>query len=283
MSASDDPQPSLFIDTPAGRKRVYRNSRTSARKRLPVLQPSFPVRDAKFTPLPGVPKTRGDCPVERPCPHLMCRHHLFRLDAENRAGRPGLANVDRDERGLTKSITGDAGETRPGTKVPPKWLELERHVRAAIETDDTGRICAINVLGDAWGSGQTGGNAEAAWAAMRLHEGEALRVMSEDGTWTTHAWYRDGAVVLERAPQRPVLAVTITRVRGVPSCALDEIDRIGVHSNEQAGDALGRHRTLIAREGRKAAAHAIEVAKGMGMTEHEFMQGFAELRRQNGR
>jgi hypothetical protein len=108
--------------------------------------------------------------------------------------------------------------------------------------------------------------------------------MSEDGTWTTHAWYRDGAVVLERAPLLgQVLAVTITRVRGVPSCALDEIDRIGVHSNEQAGDALGRHRTLIAREGRKAAAHAIEVAREMGMTEHELMQGFAELRRQNGR
>ena len=281
---ADDKQPSLFIDTPTGRKRVYQASRRAGKKRLPVLQPSLPVADMSFTPLPGVPATRADCPTQRPCPYLRCRHHLFRLDAENRAGRPGLANVERDERGLTKSVSGTAGASRPGTTIVPKWLELERHCRAAIEIDATGRICAISVLGDAWGSGQTGGNAEAVWTAMRLHEGEALRLMSEDGTWTTRAWYRDGSIVLERAPLLgQVLAVTITRVRGVSSCALDEIERVGVHSNEQAGNALGRHRTLVAREGKEAAAHAIAVAAEMGMSEDELMRGIEELRRQNGR
>jgi len=28
-------------------------------------------------PFPDIPETRADCPKERPCPHVRCRHHLY--------------------------------------------------------------------------------------------------------------------------------------------------------------------------------------------------------------
>ncbi|MBA3841194.1 MAG: hypothetical protein H0X39_00985 [Actinobacteria bacterium] len=34
-----------------------------------------------------VPATRGDCPVERPCPHVRCSSHLWVTLGSNRAGR----------------------------------------------------------------------------------------------------------------------------------------------------------------------------------------------------
>ena len=37
--------------------------------------------------LPGVPHTRADCPVTRPCPHLKCRYHLWLVEAESMPGR----------------------------------------------------------------------------------------------------------------------------------------------------------------------------------------------------
>ncbi len=42
-----------------------------------------------WVPLPGVPKTRGDCADEpRPCPRcISCRHHMWRVDARDRPGR----------------------------------------------------------------------------------------------------------------------------------------------------------------------------------------------------
>ncbi len=144
----------------------------------------------------AVPDTRGDCPTQKPCPHVRCRYHLWRVDGGEdgtRAGRPGLGSVPRSKSGLTLSTPGKIDGPRAGTTLEPRWLETP-------------------------------------------------------------------------VPQ---------------SCALDAAE--AELSNEQAGDALGRHRTLIAREGRKAAKHAVEIAESMGMTEAELMQGFAELRRQNGR
>ena len=87
---------------------------------------------ANGVPIRGVPKTRADCPMQRPCPHL-CRHNLLVEDAEHRAGRPGLSSVPRDARGWTLPVEGDAGEDRPGTTLRPAWLqvrglELEREL-----------------------------------------------------------------------------------------------------------------------------------------------------------
>lgn len=178
--------------------------------------------------------------------------------------------MPRDSRGLTLPVQGHAGNERPGTTLRPGWLELERHCKGWIEVDETGALVAINVN-------------EQQWNGMRLHAGEALRVVSTDGGYASSAVWRDESIVLERAPPFFTVGLLITRVRGVPSCALDEIDRIGEHTNEQTGDAVGRHRTLVAREVRRALGKAVRAAAAFGMSEAELMQGIAELRRENGR
>jgi hypothetical protein len=235
-----------------------------ARHRLPVLQPTLVIHDTRFTPVQGVPATRADCPTAKPCQHVRCRYHLHLEDAEHRAGRPGLSSVPRDSRGLTLPTQGHAGDTRPGTTLRPGWLELERHCKGWIEVDDTGALAAINVD-------------ERMWEGMRLHDGEALRVVSTDGGYATTARVVDGSIALGRAPPFMTVAVLITRVRGVPSCALDEIDRRGKHSNEQTGDAIARHRTLVARQVRLALEKAIKTAAEMGMSRGDLLRGLREV------
>jgi hypothetical protein len=127
----------------------------------------------------------------------------------------------------------------------------------------------------------TSGNGQAVWDAMRLREGERLRIVSQSCNWATHATLTDGALVLDREPLvGEVCAVTITRVRisgAVPSCALDEIDRRGKHSNEQTGDAIARHRTLVARQVRLALGKAIKTAAKMGMSRGDLLRGLREI------
>lgn len=41
----------------------------------------------------AVPSTRADCPTDRDvigCPHVRCRHHMWRLDSWDRPGRPSV-------------------------------------------------------------------------------------------------------------------------------------------------------------------------------------------------
>ena len=157
-------------------------------------------------------------------------------------------------------------------------METERTCRAALEIDAVGNVCAVNILGD-WMSPGTNGNGVETWRTMRLHEGEELRIVAQDGTWATRAHYRQGAVVLERQPLvGQLVAVLITRVRGVPSCALDEIDRVGrPMTNEETGDAYARHRTLSARDVRSALGNAVRAAAEMGMSEADLLKGLREL------
>ena len=60
-----------------------------------------------------------------------------------------------------------------------------------------------------------------------------------------------GELLLDRELPASVVtsssALILTRVREVASCALDEIERQGKMTNEQIGDGIGRHRTLVAR------------------------------------
>lgn len=49
-------------------------------KRLPVVPPDFQWRL-------DVPKTRADCPKTRPCPHINCNQHLWRVDGDDMPGR----------------------------------------------------------------------------------------------------------------------------------------------------------------------------------------------------
>ncbi len=252
-----------------------------ARHRLPVIQqPHLSIQEERFTPKEGVPRTRANCPTTRIdglCDRVKCRQNLFLESAEHRAGRPGLASVPRDPFGRTERVKGQAGAERAGSTLRPDWLS-ERTCRGWLEIDAAGRVCAINVLGDAWGEGRTDGNADATWAAMRLHEGEALRVTSPDNGWATTATYRNGCIVLDREPFiGQVVAVWITRVRGVSSCALDEVQKHGAMTNTQIGDAIGRHRTLAARIVKNALGKAMTNAAEMGMSEADLLAGLREL------
>jgi hypothetical protein len=231
----------------------------------------------RFLPVVGVPKTRADCPEERPCVHVRCKYNLTREEAEHRAGRPGLAGVPRDARGWTLPVKGEAGKARPGTTLRPSWMETERHCRAWLEFDSAGQLCAVNVYGDHMQSGSAG-NGDAVFDAMRLHEGEELRVVSDDGKWATRAKWKAGAVVLERAPLiGQVVAVLITRVRPVSSCALDEIQRHGKMTNEQIGDAIGRHRTLVARQAKGALEKFVRNGREMGIEPEDLLGALIQM------
>lgn len=69
----------------------------NVKKRLPIANhaqtaalggAAYRARNAgTFEPVGWVPATRGDCPKERPCPHVRCPHHNWRVDGEDRAGR----------------------------------------------------------------------------------------------------------------------------------------------------------------------------------------------------
>lgn len=37
---------------------------------------------------PGVPPTMADCPTDRPCPYVQCKHHMQGIDVQDLAGRP---------------------------------------------------------------------------------------------------------------------------------------------------------------------------------------------------
>jgi len=50
-----------------------------------------------------VPPTREHCPTQRPCGHVRCFWHLWRVDGEDRAGNPKYV---------------------PGTTIRPAWLEI---------------------------------------------------------------------------------------------------------------------------------------------------------------
>lgn len=57
-------------------------------ERLPVVEARRALeRRPVFLPVIGVPATRADCPVERPCPRVRCRHHLYLEQGRDRAGR----------------------------------------------------------------------------------------------------------------------------------------------------------------------------------------------------
>ena len=246
------------------------SKRASKARRLPVIQPEL-IADHAFMPVRGVPATRAQCPTERPCPH-MCRWNLLIEDADTRAGRPGLASVPRDERGLTIATEGHVGNARPGTTLRPAWLtyrglEVERECKVYVERDYT----MVSV--------RTG--ALAYWLE-RLHVGEPVLVFDDDtADLVAKADLTADGLKLDRdLPERVFVsssALVLTRVRGVSSCALDEIDRRGKMSNEQVGDCIGRHRTLVGREVRKALGKAVRIAEGFGMSEGDLLSGLREL------
>jgi hypothetical protein len=278
MTDPKPPQPSLPLPdfTHRANEISKRASKERRKKRLPVLQQgALPIADRGFVPVEGVPKTRGECPTGGICPHVRCRHHLMLEDAEHRSGRPGLGSVPRDKRGLTLSVSGDAGKERPGTTLRPGWLsvqgtQVEREVNVWLHMDVDGLSVNESRHGafDYW--------------LKHLRVGEPVYVIDSDqdsplyGQAIAHAWLTpEHELKFDRYPDR--MFVLLRRVRPVSSCALDLIDRHGKLTNEQTGNAVGRHRTLVAREVRRAMEKAKVAAKAMGMTEQELLRGLMEI------
>lgn len=136
--------------------------------------------EPRWVPDGKMPASRAECPDTSVtmCGAVQCRHHLFRVDSCDRAGRPSIAKVKRSGKGTgrggwTESVTGDLGDERAGTTLDPLWLD-------------------------------------------------------ENGEF-----------------------------RFVETCSLNVANR-GAHSDTATGALAGRHRTLIAREVKKAARKVIE-------------------------
>lgn len=145
----------------------------------------------------------------------------------------GLSDVPRDRQGHTLSLFGDVGEERPTGELWLAWLdEIERECKVVLVRDDEGRITDVDTY--------------EGWETFRehTHDGEPLEVLDDAGKVIGAAELTAEGVRLKGVQGGYV--VTLRRVRGVPSCALDEADK-GPRSNEQVGDAIGRHRTLAAR------------------------------------
>jgi hypothetical protein len=114
------------------------------------------------------------------------------------------------------------------------------------------------------------------WLA-RLHPGEPVLVFDDDTAdlVAKAVLTDDGRIQFDRVFDATF--VVMTRVRAVPSCALDEIDKRGTHTNEQTGDAIGRHRTLVARQVKAALEKAIKAAAKMGMSRGDLLRGLREV------
>lgn len=254
---------------PAHRKTSARQNR----RPLPAsTQGALPLVSRRFLPVAGVPRTRAECPPERHCPHIRCRHHLFLEDADTRAGRPGLRSVQRDERGWTTSQPGEAGKDRAGTTVNPRWLTLQG------EPAELERCCPAWIwLGE---DGQLEVNVDPArWAHMKLRVGDALDVVNRiDDLRVT--WARVAAndeIAFDEMPHRhESMFVYLVRKRLIQSCALDVADR-GSSTNEETGFHLGRHRTLVARINRQALRHGVENAEEAGMEREDFVRAIMSM------
>jgi hypothetical protein len=266
-----DKQPSLPLGdfTRRANEISKRASKERRKRRLPVLQSNLPIADKGFVPQEGVPKTRAECPVERHCSKVRCKWNLFIETGEHRSGRPGLGSVKRDKRGLTTSQPGCAGDERPGTTLRPGWLkvgglEIEREVSVWLHMDVDGFSVNESRHGamDYW--------------LKHLRVGEPVHAIDSDqdsplyGQAIAHAWLTPARELkFDRYPDR--MFVVLRRVRPVSSCALDLIEQNGKLTNEQTGNALARHRTLVAREVRRALAKAIETAAEMGIEREDLM------------
>lgn len=226
-------------------------------KRIAIENPTLSIREKRFLPLVGVPATRADCPPPSVyCPYVRCRHHLALITADHRAGRPGLAHVPRDRMGRTISAPGDAGDcARSGTTVDPRWLELERRMKCWVERGEDGRMLNLHACYEG----------EADLFMARLHVGEPIDLLDGEVITGEETLPRimgarlsiTGNIMLDREPDG-LFMFTLQRVRRVESCALNVADR-GVNSNQEVGAALGRHRTLVAREVKRSGAKLREM------------------------
>lgn len=253
-AAQSDHQLNLPLGgSPSASTNLVRTTRTANRKvRLPVLEPDLVEDIRPFTPKAGVPKTRKDCPTDRHtrgCEYVKCRAHLWRIDSQDRAGRPSLGSVPRDEQGHTISAPGDLGEQFAETTLIPMWLD---EMRTCYGWSYDGEITV---------------NSEARWEMFAAHAGVVDVLHTMDRALLARARVDVDTLELDRALPGGTLALTFVRALP-PSCALDQVDKHGTMTNEQVGDAIGRHRTLVAqivkRGARKLKAMGVDLRDLVG-------------------
>jgi hypothetical protein len=75
-----------------------------------------------------VPRTRQDCPTTRPCPHVRCRDHLWRDDADDRAGNPEI---------------GEGPQTTLSVSAP--WISKKLAASCAIDSFDMGGMSVQDI------------------------------------------------------------------------------------------------------------------------------------------
>jgi hypothetical protein len=174
---------------------------------------------------------------------------------------------------MTLAAPGDVGGERAGTTLRPAWLkvrglELEREVRMWLHRADDGSIELH----------ETRDGSVDYWLKYVRH-GEPVLVFDDDTDQVVaHASVTPQGIRLDRSPPETTVLVVLLRVRGIESCALDAIKRRGAAmSNEEVGDAVGRHRTLVARENLKALEKACRRAVEMGMTRGDFAEALRQM------
>jgi hypothetical protein len=262
-----DPQLDLPMEFTRRAARISKRASKKRRLHLPVIQQQL-IADRTFSPLPGVPASRDVCRNgPRPCRFIRCRFHLWRIDDSDRAGRPGIRNVPRGEHGWTLPVEGDVPGESAGTTLSARWLkvrglEIERECKVWIHARD-GAL-------ELW-EARTG--TLDYWLA-HVRPGEPVLVFDDDTTELVAKaeLTQDGQLKLDRELPEALFMAVLTRARQTESCALDLIERGQAMTNEQVGDALGRHRTLVARIVREGLGKAIAAAEEMGIERGDFMR-----------
>lgn len=93
-----------------------------------------------WEPKEGVPRTRADCPVERPCPYVRCEWNLWMVDGRDRPGRrwkdghrPSvvIAHVEQNC-GADIADAVERGKLEPGA-VPELAGLSDRQIRRIVE------------------------------------------------------------------------------------------------------------------------------------------------------
>lgn len=78
-----------------------------------------------------VPPTRADCPTDAPCPHVLCRKHLWLVEGRERPGRRTTQRQHVNGRFVPTSI----GDTTGGV-MPPSILRPASPTACALDVVD---------------------------------------------------------------------------------------------------------------------------------------------------
>lgn len=111
--------------------------RSLSRRRLAVLQAEAGEHPG------GRPRTRGECPTERPCPWVSCRHHLY-LDIQPRTGAIKLNFPDIEVEDMPESCSLDVADRGGATlEAAGAMMNLTRERVRQLEVMALGRFADV--------------------------------------------------------------------------------------------------------------------------------------------